>query len=58
MTAEKKKEVIRVSIPVGIISFIVAGSTIIKFRMLDVVYLTMVALIYIRYLIQVKRRVD
>ena len=58
MTAEKKKEVLRVLFPVALISFIVVGSSTAKFRLLDTVYLGLIAYFFIRYVIQVKRRID
>ncbi len=58
MTAEKKKEIKRATIPIALISFIVVSSSIAKFRILDVIYLSFVTYFYIRFLIEVKNRQD
>ena len=58
MTAEKKKEILRATAPIAIISFIVVSSSIVKFHVIDVLYLSFVAFCYLRFLIQVKNRQD
>lgn len=58
MTAEKKKEIKRATIPIALISFIIVSSSIAKFQILDVIYLSFVMYFYIRFLIEVKDRQD
>lgn len=58
MTAEKKKEVLRVIFPISVISFIVVSGSIIKFHFIDLFYLGFIAYAFVRYVLEVKRRVD